>query len=202
MRISPLSFLALVIVLSACTQEQMDQAMERQASSSFSSAITQPAAAMERIVKSSSSKSSAQTKSVPAPAKTESSAPTKKEWSKDLTEDQLAVLRDGGTETPFTSPLLNEHRKGTFVSADCGIPLFRSEQKYDSGTGWPSFWAPISPDAVVEIKDESLGMTRVEIQSPCGGHLGHVFTDGPEPTGLRYCMNGLALKFIPDPGQE
>ncbi len=122
-------------------------------------------------------------------------------WSTDLTANQIAVLRDGGTETPFTSPLLDEHRKGTFVSADCGEPVFRSEQKFDSGTGWPSFWAPITPDAVVEVADNSGGLQRTEIRSKCGGHLGHVFTDGPKPTGLRYCMNGLALKFIPDPGQ-
>lgn len=123
------------------------------------------------------------------------------EWNADLNADQIAVLRDGGTETPFTSPLLDEHRKGTFVSADCDIPVFRSEQKYDSGTGWPSFWAPISKDAVVEVPDNSGGIQRIEIRSPCGGHLGHVFTDGPDPTGLRYCMNGLALKFIPDKEQ-
>jgi peptide-methionine (R)-S-oxide reductase len=123
---------------------------------------------------------------------------TKDAWLKIITADQYAVLWDAGTETPFTSPLLNEHRKGTFVSADCGEPVFRSEQKFDSGTGWPSFWAPISKDAVIEKTDTSLGYTRTEIQSKCGGHLGHVFTDGPQPTGLRYCMNGLALRFIPD----
>ncbi len=121
-------------------------------------------------------------------------------WNTNLTEEQLHILRDAGTETPFTSPLLNEHRKGTYVSADCNEPVFRSEQKFDSGTGWPSFRAPITPDAVVEKTDTSFGV-RTEILSKCGGHLGHVFTDGPPPTGLRYCMNGLALKFIPDPGQ-
>lgn len=123
---------------------------------------------------------------------------TEEEWKKVLTPEQYAVLREEGTERPFTSPLLDEHRPGTFVTADCGDPVFRSEQKFDSGTGWPSFWAPISPDAVMEVEDNSYGMKRVEIRSRCGGHLGHVFTDGPEPTGLRYCMNGVALKFIPD----
>lgn len=122
-------------------------------------------------------------------------------WNQDLTPEQLSILRDAGTERPFTSPLLDEHRKGTFVTADCNIPVFRSEQKFDSGTGWPSFWTPISPDAVIEKTDTTFGMARTEILSKCGGHLGHVFTDGPKPTGLRYCMNGLALKFIPDPIQ-
>lgn len=119
-------------------------------------------------------------------------------WATDLTPAQIDILLHEGTERPFTSPLLDEHRPGTYVSADCGLPLFRSEQKYDSGTGWPSFWAPIDPSAVIETADRSLGFERVEIRSPCGGHLGHVFTDGPQPTGLRYCMNGLALRFIPD----
>ncbi len=120
------------------------------------------------------------------------------EWKKILTPDQYVVLRQGGTEQPFSSDLLNEHRKGTFVTADCNEPVFRSEQKFDSGTGWPSFWAPITKDAVIEKKDLSAGFERTEVLSKCGGHLGHVFTDGPQPTGLRYCMNGLALKFIPD----
>jgi peptide-methionine (R)-S-oxide reductase len=126
---------------------------------------------------------------------------TDAEWRARLTPEQYAILREEGTERPFTSPLLDEHRKGTFVTADCGEPVFRSEQKYDSGTGWPSFWAPISADAVVEVTDSTFGMTRTEIRSRCGGHLGHVFTDGPEPTGLRYCMNGDALIFIPDAQQ-
>ncbi len=123
---------------------------------------------------------------------------TEAEWKEVLTPDQYAVLRQAGTETPFTSELLNEHRKGTFYSADCNTPLFRSEQKFDSGTGWPSFWAPISSDAVVLKTDDSGGMQRTEVLSPCGGHLGHVFDDGPEPTGKRFCMNGLALIFVPD----
>jgi peptide-methionine (R)-S-oxide reductase len=139
-----------------------------------------------------------------ADAVTSSSGPvdwaslTEADWKKRLTPEQYHVLREEGTERPFTSPLLNEHRKGTYVTADCGEPVFRSEQKFDSGTGWPSFWAPISPDALIEETDTTLGMQRTEIRSTCGGHLGHVFDDGPEPTGLRYCMNGLALKFIPD----
>ncbi len=131
-------------------------------------------------------------------ASTDWAALTDANWKKRLTPEQYHVLREEGTERPFTSPLLNEHRKGTYVTADCGEPVFRSEQKFDSGTGWPSFWAPISPDALIEDTDTTLGMQRTEIRSTCGGHLGHVFDDGPEPTGLRYCMNGLALKFIPD----
>jgi peptide-methionine (R)-S-oxide reductase len=120
------------------------------------------------------------------------------DWRKILTPEQYHILREAGTETPGTSPLLNEHRPGTYVTADCGEPVFRSEQKFDSGTGWPSFWAPITPDAVIEEQDTSLFLPRTEIRSKCGGHLGHVFNDGPQPTGLRYCMNGAALKFIPD----
>jgi len=124
---------------------------------------------------------------------------TDAEWRKLLTPAQYDVLRQDGTEVPFTSPLLNEHRNGTFACAGCDLPLFSSKTKFDSGTGWPSFWAPL-PGAVDEKEDRSFGMTRTAVSCHrCGGHLGHVFPDGPKPTGLRYCMNGVALKFEPAP---
>ncbi len=121
------------------------------------------------------------------------------EWRKLLTPAQYDVLRQAGTERPFTSPLLDEHRAGTFSCAGCDLPLFSSKTKFDSGTGWPSFWAPL-PGAVDETEDNSFGMVRTAVSCHrCGGHLGHVFPDGPKPTGLRYCMNGVALKFTPGP---
>ena len=122
---------------------------------------------------------------------------TDAEWRKLLTPAQYDVLRQEGTEVPWTSPLLNEHRAGTFACAGCDLPLYSSKTKFDSGTGWPSFWAPL-PGAVDEATDRTFGMTRTAISCHrCGGHLGHVFDDGPKPTGLRYCMNGVALKFEP-----
>ena len=114
-----------------------------------------------------------------------------------LAPDAYAVLREAATERPFTSPLLDEHRKGTFTCAGCALPLFSSDTKYDSGTGWPSFWQPLD-NAVGTEEDSTFGMTRTEVHCRrCGGHLGHVFDDGPQPTGLRYCMNGVALAFEP-----
>jgi len=121
------------------------------------------------------------------------------EWRKLLTPAQYNVLRQEGTERPFTSALLNEHRPGTFSCAGCDLPLFSSKTKFESGTGWPSFWVPLE-NAVDETEDRSFGMTRTAVTCHrCGGHLGHVFTDGPKPTALRYCMNGVALKFTPTP---
>ena len=119
------------------------------------------------------------------------------QWRRQLGPQRYHVLREAGTETPFTSPLLNEHRRGTFVCAGCSLPLFSSTTKFESGTGWPSFWKAL-PDAVATHTDRSLLMERTEVLClRCGGHLGHVFDDGPKPTGLRYCMNGLALGFHP-----
>lgn len=119
------------------------------------------------------------------------------EWRRILTPEQYYVLRDHGTERAGTSPLDHEKRKGVFHCAGCDLPLYSSEAKYDSGTGWPSFWQPL-PNAVGTSVDNSLFSTRTEVHCRrCGGHLGHVFEDGPRPTGLRYCMNGVAMKFKP-----
>ncbi len=119
------------------------------------------------------------------------------EWRKLLTAQQYAILRQDGTEPPFTSPLLHEKRRGTFACAGCGLDLFSSATKFDSGTGWPSFWAPLD-NAVTTKTDHSFGMTRTAVSCRrCDSHLGHVFDDGPKSTGLRYCMNGLALTFKP-----
>lgn len=122
---------------------------------------------------------------------------TDAEWKSQLTPEQYNVLRQEGTEYAFSSPLNDIHDKGTFECAGCGLPVFSSAQKFDSGTGWPSFWAPIKKENVIEESDKSLGMTRTKVTcAQCDGHLGHVFDDGPRPTGLRYCMNGVALKFV------
>ncbi|GAB2174579.1 peptide-methionine (R)-S-oxide reductase MsrB [Dongia sp. agr-C8] len=119
------------------------------------------------------------------------------EWRARLSAEQYAVLRQEGTERPFTSPLLEEHRQGVFGCAGCGLELFASETKFDSGTGWPSFWKPLD-HAVGETSDTSFMMVRTAVHcAQCGGHLGHVFDDGPPPTGLRYCMNGVAMTFTP-----
>ncbi len=121
------------------------------------------------------------------------------EWREALTPEQFHVLREHGTERRGSSPLNDEKRTGTFRCAGCGEALFRSDQKYESGSGWPSFWRPLE-GAVVTSTDRSYGMTRVEVHcARCGGHLGHVFPDGPQPTGERYCMNGVALRFEPAP---
>ena len=132
-----------------------------------------------------------------APTETFTVTHSEAEWRKLLTPNQYAVLRQEGTERAYTSPLNDEHRDGVFACAGCAQDLFSSKTKFDSGTGWPSFWRPLDK-AVLERTDNSFGMARTEVRcSRCGGHLGHVFDDGPAPTGLRYCMNGVAMTFKP-----
>ncbi len=122
---------------------------------------------------------------------------TEEEWKKLLTPEQFNVLRKHGTEYAFSSPLDKNYAPGTYHCAGCDLPVYSSETKFDSGTGWPSFWKPID-DAIGTSEDRGFFMVRTEVHCRrCGGHLGHVFDDGPPPTGLRYCMNGVALKFVP-----
>ena len=128
---------------------------------------------------------------------------TDAEWREQLTPEQFQVTRKHGTERAFTGPNWDNKAAGLYTCVCCGRPLFRSETKYESGTGWPSFYAPVEPDAVSEHRDRSFFMVRTEIRcADCDAHLGHVFNDGPQPTGLRYCMNGVAMDFEPDAKPE
>jgi len=134
----------------------------------------------------------------PAQAKSFPISKTEAQWRRKLTRDEFYILREAGTERPFSSPLDREKRAGTFVCAGCGNELYSSAHKYDSGTGWPSFYKAIDSGAVGTSVDYKIGYPRTEVHcADCGGHLGHIFGDGPQPTGKRHCINGLAMDFIP-----
>ena len=161
----------------------------RSAGAEATASVTMKAGAMKTDVKKTGVKKNDEVGSV---VKTEA------EWQKVLTPEQYRVLRKKGTEIAFTGKYWNNHAKGTYRCAACGLDLFSSDTKFESGTGWPSFWEPIAESHVRKATDASLGMQRDEVQcARCGGHLGHVFDDGPKPTGLRYCMNSVSLELVP-----